>query len=111
MKPRPNHDPEYSQMVSLLRAMRLEANVTQAELGARLGVPQSIISKIERQERRLDVAELRRVCVALGVSLLEFVARFEHTLALRESSRADAHSGAQAPTRLLNGRDGPNGSM
>lgn len=64
-------------MVRLVRDLRLEAGVTQVELARRLGVDQSLVSKVERRERRLDVAELRRVCSALGVSLGEFVTRLE----------------------------------
>lgn len=40
--------------------------MTQAELAARLGKPQSFVSKIERGERRLDVIEFCQVAEALG---------------------------------------------
>lgn len=74
---RPLHDADYAKLLQLLREVRKEAGVTQVELAKRLGVEQSLVSKIERQERRLDLAELRRVCLALGIPLLNFVARFE----------------------------------
>ena len=45
-----------------------------------MGVPQSLVSKIEVGERRLDLLELRAVCQALGLSLGEFVARLEKRL-------------------------------
>ncbi|MGJ7554662.1 helix-turn-helix domain-containing protein [Variovorax sp. RB3P1] len=38
-----------------LRTLRRSAGLTQAELGARLKVDQSYISKVERGERYLDV--------------------------------------------------------
>ena len=50
------------------------------DLAARMGVPQSLISKIEVGERRPDVFELRAICEALGLSLGEFVERFEKRL-------------------------------
>ena len=81
MVPRPLHDREYAVLVQVLRDLRLERGVTQVELAERLKVDQSLVSKVERRERRLDVAELRRVCVALGVPLIDFVARFERALA------------------------------
>lgn len=38
---------------------------------------QSRITDYERGVRRLDLMELRQVCEAVGVPLLEFVRRFE----------------------------------
>jgi transcriptional regulator with XRE-family HTH domain len=80
MFPHPLHSDDYSKLVSLLRAVRKEAGLTQVELATRLGVEQSLISKIERRERRLDVAELRTYCAAMGIGLNEFVLRFETAL-------------------------------
>lgn len=78
---RPLHDREYGILVQLLRDLRVERGITQVTLAERLGVDQSLVSKVERRERRLDVAELRRVCSALGISLADFVDRFERALA------------------------------
>lgn len=63
--------------LSLLRQMRVEAGLRQADLARRLGEPQSFVSRFESGERRLDVLELREICAALGVSLAEFVERLE----------------------------------
>jgi transcriptional regulator with XRE-family HTH domain len=62
----------------LLRETREKAGVTQVELAARLKVPQSFVSKIESGERRVDLIELKAVCDALNVSLVEFVRTFQH---------------------------------
>lgn len=78
---RPLHDRDYGVLAQLLRDVRVERGLTQVELAERLGVDQSLVSKVERRERRLDVAELRRVCAALGIPLTEFVARFERAVA------------------------------
>lgn len=80
MVPRPLHDRDYGILVQLLRDVRLERGLTQVELAERLGVDQSLVSKVERRERRVDAAELRRVCEALGIPLTEFVERFERAV-------------------------------
>lgn len=64
----------------LLRSIRLEAGLRQVDLAARLNQPQSLVSKYESGERRLDLLELREVCRATGISLEEFVRRFEDSL-------------------------------
>ncbi|MCC6126504.1 MAG: helix-turn-helix transcriptional regulator [Pirellulales bacterium] len=73
------HTPE-AQLQALLREVRLEAGVRQAELAEKLGQPQSFVSKYESGERRLDILELRHVCGALGISLQCFVHRLEDLL-------------------------------
>jgi transcriptional regulator with XRE-family HTH domain len=67
-------------LLRLLRATRLEANLTQADLARRLGKPQNFVSLYERGVRRLDVLELREVCKALGLSMATFMRRLEKNL-------------------------------
>lgn len=62
---------------TLLREVRADAGLTQAELADKLGVPQSVVSKYESGERRLDILELREICRGLDLSLLDFVRRLE----------------------------------
>lgn len=93
MTPRPLHDPDYGILVQLVRELRVEQRVTQAELAERLGIAQSLVSKMERRERRLDVAELRRVCIALGVPLAFFIEQFEQALAGRKASIGEEGGG------------------
>jgi transcriptional regulator with XRE-family HTH domain len=73
------HSPEQLKLQQLLRDYRKSCGLRQAELAALLERPQSFVSKYESGERRLDLVELKGVCAALGVSLLEFVARFEES--------------------------------
>ena len=80
MMPSPLNRDDYAVLIDVLRSVRKEAKITQTQLAAALGVEQSLISKIERRERRLDVSELRRVCLVLGVPLLEFISRYERAL-------------------------------
>lgn len=75
MSPSTYHD-DYQCLLSLLKALRSEAGVTQAELGARLGNTQSFVSKFERGERRLDITEFVDICEALEVEPLVAFARY-----------------------------------
>lgn len=75
---------EYETVLRVLRAARKTAGVTQVALAASIEETQSYVSKIERGELRLDIVQLRTFCQALGVSLVEFVRRFERALKQRE---------------------------
>lgn len=77
------HTREYAAFVDLLVEVRQAAGFTQLELAKHLGVLQPSISKMERGERRVDVAELKLVCDVLGLALTEFVAQYESRLAIR----------------------------
>jgi ribosome-binding protein aMBF1 (putative translation factor) len=63
------HDPRYLEIVGRLRRAREDRGVGQGELGARLGRPQSYVSKIETGERRVDLIETLDICRALGIQL------------------------------------------
>ena len=71
---------EYETLVRLLREAREEANLTQVDLAELLEQSQSFVSKYERGERRLDLIQLRTICLALGISLTDFVKRLEREL-------------------------------
>ena len=64
----------------LFRQQRKHAGLKQAEVAARLGVPQSFVSKYESGERKLDLVEAHDVCKALGIKLTDFSALFEQKL-------------------------------
>jgi transcriptional regulator with XRE-family HTH domain len=70
---------EYLQLLALLRSLRRAAGLTQVQVAAALGVPQSFVSKYESGERRLDVIELGHVAQALGVSTGDVLKRLEET--------------------------------
>ena len=80
MSPNPLHHPDYVVFIDLLRSVRAELGITQVQLAERLGIDQSTVSKIERGERRVDIAELRRIVNALGISFIEFISRLENNL-------------------------------
>ena len=70
----------YDKLQELLRRMRTEAGLRQADVARSLDRPQSFVSKYESGERRLDFIEMRAVCRAIGISMEEFVRRFEGEL-------------------------------
>lgn len=74
------HTSEQKKLQRLLRQIRRGKGLRQADLAKILGKPQSFVSNYERGERRLDLLELRQICTAVGISLGEFVRRFEDSL-------------------------------
>ncbi len=52
---------EYKNIIGRLKTARLDAGLKQEDAAAKLKRPQSYISKIERGERRIDVAELKEL--------------------------------------------------
>lgn len=73
----PNSVARKSQLLALLRQLRTEAGLRQIDLAKKLHQPQSFVSKYESGERRLDLLELSAVCKACGISLADFIERFE----------------------------------
>ena len=52
---------DYKEIIERLKKARIEADLSQQAVADKLGKPQSYISKIESGERRLDVAETKRL--------------------------------------------------
>ncbi|PSN10626.1 transcriptional regulator [filamentous cyanobacterium CCP5] len=63
----------YQQFLARLKAARLDANLTQQQVAARLSVPQSFISKCESGERRVDIIELLELASIYDKPLIYFV--------------------------------------
>ena len=62
------HSNEYKHLLQLLVEARKEADLTQAEVAARFGKPQSFMAKVENGERRLDVIEFMKLCELIDAS-------------------------------------------
>ena len=62
------HTPQYRALLDHLIAARKASGLSQAELAARLGRPQSFVAKIEVGERRIDVIEFLELARILNVS-------------------------------------------
>ena len=50
---------EYRNVIQRLKEARLSAGLKQEDVAVKLGKPQSYVSKIERGERRVDIAEIK----------------------------------------------------
>lgn len=61
----------------LLQQVRTDAGLSQEALAKKLSKPQSFVSKYESGTRRLDLLELRDVCDAIGISVVDLVRRFD----------------------------------
>ncbi len=66
-------------LAKVLRELRVEAGLRQAELAALLDEPQSFVSKYESGERRLDLIELETIIGQFGVGISQLVERLEVT--------------------------------
>ena len=66
----------HQEFIAFIASVRRAADITQVELAARLGKPQSFVSKVERGERRLDVIEFCQVAEALGYEPAELLQKF-----------------------------------
>lgn len=75
----------HHRLLELLRSIRNEAGLRQADLAALVNETQSFVSKYESGERRLDILELRQICAAVGITLENFVRRLEGSLNETES--------------------------
>lgn len=60
-------------MLERLRQARLDAKLTQEEVGKRLGIRQNLVSKMELGERRLDPVELARFAAVYGKPVAWFL--------------------------------------
>lgn len=81
--PKSTHTADYKVLLGLLRELRDQKGMLQSELAQRLKVPQSFISKSENGERRVDVLEVRKWCVALGVPFVVFAKELDKRLSKR----------------------------
>ena len=74
------HSQHQKKLQELLRQVRQEAGLRQVDLAVKLGEHQSFVSKYENGERRLDILEIREICMAIGISLELFAKRLEECL-------------------------------
>lgn len=67
------YGPAYGRLRDWLVRARHDRRLTQVQLAAALGRPQSFVSKYERGERRLDFVEVLEITQALDVDECELV--------------------------------------
>ncbi|NVH64532.1 helix-turn-helix transcriptional regulator [Pseudomonas simiae] len=71
---------EHDVLLLLLKRLRTESGLTQAACSTALGRPQSFMSDVERGVRRLDIVQLRDLCLVLNTTLPNFIQRYENSL-------------------------------
>jgi transcriptional regulator with XRE-family HTH domain len=67
------HSSEYKEITESLKKARIEAGLTQIEAAAKIGKPQSYISKVENGEQRIDVVELKELATLYGKKASYFI--------------------------------------
>ena len=77
LREKSNFSDEYAIFLATLRRYRERSGYTQTDVAKLMRRDQSVISKCERGERRIDVIELRSYCRAIGVELRTFVDALE----------------------------------
>ena len=82
-------DSAYRTFVHHVRKLRRASGMTQGELATKLGQPQSYVSKTERYERRMDVAEFRFWVLSLGADPAQEFAVVSRSLADDELALGD----------------------
>lgn len=70
------HNSDYQLLLTVLKAARKRAGVSQVDLAERLGNTQTFVSKCERGERRIDAVELVEFAEALGVRPLGLLGEY-----------------------------------
>ena len=72
---------EHVIFLQVLKRMRVESGMTQAQCSAALGRPQSFMSDVERGVRRLDIVQLRDLCLVLQSDLQGLTKTYEMAIA------------------------------
>lgn len=87
--------PSYHTFLSRLRLARQEVGVSQRELAKRLGIHHSRVNRAEDAKRPLDIIEVRAICQALGLSVVDFTRELDTALGAAPDA---APTGKAAPS-------------
>ena len=74
------HSNDYKVVILALRNIRESKGITQSQLATMLGCNQTVVSKIETFERRIDIIELRTICQKLDISFVDFITSIDKQL-------------------------------
>lgn len=78
--PRSPRRPESIILARMLLEARLAAGLTQLDAAAELGVAQTLISKIEVNERKVELVVVQDLCRIYGIDFLDFVSTFDRAV-------------------------------
>lgn len=82
------YDIAYLELRRILKDLREEKHLTQAQLARKLSVPQSFVSKYETGERRIDVIETSQICRALETSMTRLL--YKLSKRLKQTAKSDS---------------------
>lgn len=89
---RSQYTPEHEIFRRLLRDARQKAGFNQSQLGEKVGLSQLLISRGELGDRKIDALELRDLCKAMGVSIVEFMRELDEQLSnLEQQPHAESN--------------------
>lgn len=71
------NDDENRLLVAMLKEARINAGLSQQALSEKLDHYRTFVSKYEARERRLDIAEIRKICVALDLEFIQFLTDYD----------------------------------
>ncbi len=79
IKVNPNvaNSPTAKRIGEIVRQLRALEGISQEELAGRCGIHRTYLGSIERGEKSISVEMALKLCAGLGVSLLDFLARFD----------------------------------
>ena len=75
MAARPQHKLTYRKMCGMLKAMRMEAGLTQRELALKLRMHNTMVHRSEIGDRRIDPVEFAEWCRACGAEPGQVIGR------------------------------------
>jgi predicted transcriptional regulator len=87
-----NFSDDYAIFLAALRRFREDSGRTQTDVATFLRRDQSVVSKCERGERRIDVIELRDYCLAIGIELRAFVEALEKEIAQSRTAKISSRA-------------------
>ena len=97
------YDQRYIRLIEHLAKVRRDLGVTQETLAAKLTVEQSLISKVEGIERRLDIVELYDWLSALGYDHTQFLSEVGWLQEVKNTSLPAVPVPGKASYKLKNG--------
>lgn len=74
------HRPQYDLFRKMLVLAREGGGLTQVQVAAGLGRPQSFVSKYERGDRRLDFTEFVEIANVLGIDIAKFLGTYQENI-------------------------------
>ena len=81
------HSAEQKILQAFLKELREGKGILQKDFAVQIERPASYVSRYENGEKMLDLPELRQICEALGITLVEFVQSYEARLAELKTDR------------------------